>query len=77
MIYTFSRVNPPGRDMKKISRPLYHVHFTAIHTNSQHKAFFRTQEQKRLLLRNTSLNDIYIINQIFDLIAEIGWRQFI
>ena len=38
LIYTFLRVNPPGSDMKnKISRPLYPVHFTVIHTNSGHK----------------------------------------
>ena len=37
LIYTFLRVNPPGRDMEKKSRPLYHIHFTVIHTNSRHK----------------------------------------
>ena len=31
---------------KKISRPLYHVHFTVIHTNSRHKSL------KMLYLRN-------------------------
>ena len=25
---------------KKISRPLYHVHFTGIHTNSRHKCMY-------------------------------------
>ena len=41
LIYTFSRVDPTGRDMKKISRPLYHVHFTVIHTNSRHNTMIR------------------------------------
>ena len=34
-------MNPPGRDMKKIPRPLYHVHFNVICSYSRHKLSHR------------------------------------
>ena len=34
---------------KKISRPLYHVHFTVIHTNSRHKRWYHFWWRKSLL----------------------------
>ena len=44
---------------KKLSRPLYHVHFTVIHTNSRHKyicppAFHRLWEMRRPVIRSTA-----------------------
>ena len=36
----FQVLIPPDVIWKKISRPLYHVHFIVIHTNSRHKVLF-------------------------------------
>ena len=32
---------------KKLSRPLYHVHFTLIHTNSRHKTVYSDADQRK------------------------------
>ena len=51
---------------KKISRPLYHVHFTVIHTNSRHK-----------LSKESDSWDLWLISQMDDeLIFEILWKIF-
>ena len=63
MIYTFSCVNQPGRDMKKISPPLYHVHFTLIHTNSRHNTTYianNTGIISSLILYSMSMENILL-----------------
>ena len=41
----FHMLIPPDVIWRKLSRPLYHVHFTVIHTNSRHKITYQCWDQ--------------------------------
>ena len=51
---------------KKISRPLYHVHFTVIHTNSRHK-----------FLETNTVQNWYISSIFFSMIPSQTFYRFI
>ena len=51
---------------KNLSRPLYHVHFTVIHTNSRHKEVWAGSYSKRIIgtfFKNELTSNLYIWHQ--------------